>query len=67
MLIDLESSTRGAWSARPDRMVTVATLAATTGHRQLDRPGLGGGLDLPRRMESCLHRGSIPMRFVSEL
>ena len=33
----------------------------------LDRPGKGGGLDLPRRKESCLHRGSIPMRFASEL
>src|SRR5699024_6466908 len=28
---------------------------------ELDRPGKGGGLDLPRRMDSCLHRGSIPM------
>ena len=34
---------------------------------KMDRPGKGGGLDLPRRMESCLHRGSIPMRFASEL
>ena len=28
-------------------------------------PGKGGGLDLPRRMESYLHRESIPMSCVS--
>ncbi len=34
---------------------------------RVDRPGSGGGCDLPRRMESCLHRGSIPMSCASEL
>ncbi|MFF5325271.1 GNAT family N-acetyltransferase, partial [Janibacter hoylei] len=51
------------------RRATVSTGRANLPARTLyrvDRPGSGGGCDLPRRMESCLHRGSIPMSCASE-
>ncbi len=46
---------------------TIAALAGDVARVEMDRPGKGGGLDLPRRMESCPHRRSTPTSCVSEL